>query len=105
MYCESCQTLFEERRCPECHRHTVREPRAEDPCFLAEKDTIWGEMLADVLRQNGIPYSIKRTLGAGLAMSVGAMLERYRFFVPYEDLPRAQALVDELFGAETDGEQ
>ncbi len=98
MYCTRCQKLFEGRECPENRRHAIREPEKDDPCFLTVQDTVWGEMLADVLGQHDIPYMVKKSLGSGLAMSIGALLEKYRFFVPYGALEQAQELVDELFG-------
>ena len=36
-------------------------------------------------------------MGAGMAIKVGSMLDRGRFYVMYEKLPDAQAVVDELF--------
>ena len=52
---------------------------------------------ADWLKQNGIPYLVRRTLGAGLSMSVGAMMECHRIYVPFAELDRSLAIVDELF--------
>ncbi len=37
------------------------------------------EMLADVLKQNEIPYLYKESLGAAVTIQTGSMLERYRF--------------------------
>jgi len=104
MYCGKCQRIIGTRCCSDCGPLWVREVMPEDVCYLTEKEQIWGEMLEDVLRQNGIPYFIRRTLGAGLTMSVGAMLECYRFYVPFGVLDRALAIVDELFPADLDAE-
>lgn len=54
-------------------------------------------ILEDVLKQNGIPFLTKNVLGAGLAIKVGPMLDRRRFFVPYSCLEDATAITDELF--------
>ena len=97
MYCAKCQKIIATRSCRDCGSYWVREVLPEDVCYLTEREQIWGEMLEDVLRQNGIPYVIRRTLGAGLSMSVGAMLECYRFYVPFGALAAAQEIVDELF--------
>lgn len=101
MYCAKCQKIVATRSCTSCGSRWIREVMADDVCFLTEKEQIWGEMLEDVFRQNDIPYIIRRSLGAGLSMSIGAMLECYRFYVPFGVLDRALALVDELFPAET----
>jgi len=97
MYCARCQKIIPTRNCRDCGSFWVRDVLPEDVCYLTEREQIWGEMLEDVLRQNGIPYIIRRTLGAGLSMSVGAMLECYRFYVPFGALAQAQEIVDELF--------
>ncbi len=97
MYCAKCQKIIATRSCKDCGSYWVREVLPEDVCYLTEREQIWGEMLEDVLRQNGIPYIIRRTLGAGLSMSIGAMLECYRFYVPFGALEKAQEIVDELF--------
>lgn len=66
--------------------------------FLTEKDPVWAGMLADVLNQHGIPFVKESSLGAGLAIRTGSLLETIRFFVPAACLASAKELVDELFG-------
>ena len=101
MYCERCSFAFEGDVCPLCgKRKHLRPARAEDLCFLAEKDQIWGEMLSDVLRQNNIPFLRKGAMGAAMALRAGPGQERYRFFVAYRDLRRARGAVEQLFGEE-----
>ena len=57
-------------------------------------------ILEEILGQNSIPFLRKNVLGAGMAIKVGPMLERGRFYVPYELLPKAQALVNDFFSEE-----
>jgi hypothetical protein len=97
MYCERCQQIVEEAVCPTCNSSRLREPKEKDPCFLTEQDFIHTGILEDVLGQNNIPYLRKNVLGAGMAIKVGPMLERGRFYVPYELLPKAQELLTDLF--------
>ena len=101
MYCEKCRHLFEGERCPNCRKSRVRPVKLEDPCFLTEKGTPWSGMLADVLRQNDIPYMTDGRMGAGLATYAGPRLESSRFYVRRDDLERADAIVDELFGEDS----
>lgn len=103
MYCERCNVVFDGNFCPNCGSKRVREPSGSDYCFLVEKDMIWGEMLADVLKQSDVPFYHKNVLGAGVALKVGPYLERYRFCVPYAQLSRAQDLVDALFSSSPEG--
>ena len=99
MYCQKCRLLFEGHSCPSCgkDRH-ARSPEASDPCFLIERGEPWSSMLADVLKQHGIPAIVSGRMGAGLATRVGSLLESSRFYVRYDDYERANAIVDELFG-------
>ena len=98
MYCEKCKHLFEGDHCPNCRKSYVRPVQPEDPCFLVEKGAPWNGMLTDVLRQNDIPFLTDGRMGAGLATYAGPRLESSRFFVRFDDLDRANVIVDELFG-------
>ena len=99
MYCEKCSRIIDTLPCPACKGKKAREPKPDDPCFLTEQDYLPSGILEDVLNQNGIPFLKKNVMGAGLAIKVGPMLDRSRFYVAYELLPRAQEIVDELFSA------
>ena len=98
-YCAHCGGLTENDVCPSCGNRKLRPPEAGDLCFLVEKESLWSDMLADVLDQNGIPCMKKSSMGAGLAIRAGALFETFRFYVTYRDLERAQELVEELFSA------
>ncbi len=102
MYCEKCKRIIQEERCPFCKRSTVREPEQKDPCLLTEMDYISSGILEDVLQQRGIPFLRKGVMGAGLAIKVGPMLDRSRFYVPFDQLETAMAVTDELFAASED---
>ena len=97
MYCETCGHLVEENRCPNCGSRSLREPKEKDPCFLTEQDFVSSGILEDILKQNGIPFLRKNVLGAGVAIKVGPMLDRGRFYVAYDQLSKAQELAEELF--------
>ncbi len=99
MYCPKCRIAFEGERCPKCRKERTTPPQPDDLCFLTETGHVWNGMLKDVLGQNGIPALCESTLGAGLAMQAGTIFEKFRFYVRYEDLPKASALVDGLFHA------
>lgn len=75
--------------------------RTDDLCFLTEKDLLWGGMLADVLKQNRIPFLTKNRLGAGMALKVGPAMERVRFYVPCSHIGQAKRLVDALFAGDS----
>ena len=97
MYCENCCRIIQEERCPHCRSRKVRDPGPKDPCFLTEQDYVSSGILEDVLKQDGIPYLRKDVMGAGMAIKVGPMLDRGRFYVMYEKLAEARAIEEELF--------
>ncbi|MBP1587090.1 MAG: hypothetical protein ILO53_01645 [Clostridia bacterium] len=97
LYCENCQILVEAKRCPGCGSKKVREPLPNDACYLCEKQIAWGEMLREVLENNGIPTFFKKRLGIGIALRVGPMMESVRIFVPYSCLEEASEIEAGLF--------
>ena len=107
MYCEKCCRIIEVERCPFCRSRKVREPEPKDPCLLTEQDYISSGILEDLLKQNSIPYLKKDVMGAGLAIKVGPMLDRSRFYIPFGQYEEAKELVEEVFssgGEEEDGQ-
>ena len=104
MYCEKCSRIVEADRCPVCHSRKIREPEAKDPCYLTEQDYVSSGILEDLLKQNNIPYLKKDVMGAGMAIKVGPMLERSRFYVPFERLSSATAIMEDLFSAAGEAE-
>ncbi len=101
-YCPRCRSLRERDQCPICGKKRLLAPRTGDFCFLEETERLWAGMLADVLKQAGIPCLEESNQGAGLTISLGQALERVRFFVPFERLSEARDLADGLFHVGTD---
>lgn len=98
-YCPGCHILVKDTRCTVCGKRWLEPPKTEDYCYLTEKDSVWAGVLEDCLRQNGIPYLTKSTMGAGLTAKVGSMFEIIRFFVRYDFFRQAKELEEELFSA------
>jgi RNA polymerase subunit RPABC4/transcription elongation factor Spt4 len=97
LYCGDCQIAFEGDQCPVCGRKKVREPLSNDACFLCEKQMMWAEMLAEALKNNGIPVVLKKRMGMGMALKVGLMMEHCKVYVPFSCLQKSEEIVDELF--------
>lgn len=66
---------------------------------LTEKETMWAEMLLEVLGDHEIPYAQLPVLGAAFSMRTGTP-ERLRIYVPEDRLGQAQELMAELFPAD-----
>ncbi len=77
-------------------------PQTEGMCLLTEQSPVWAGVLADVLTQNGIPFVKESSLGAGMALQAGPMLESFRFFVPRAQFDAAKDLSDSLFSGEAE---
>jgi len=58
---------------------------------------MWGEMLAEALKNNGIPVFLKKRMGIGMALKVGPMMERVKVYVPFSFLQESKKIVEELF--------
>ena len=64
--------------------------------FLIEKEEIWAKMLLELLKDNNIPYAVRKIYGAGLVMRAGKT-ERMQIYVPSECFRHASDLAGELF--------
>ena len=104
-YCPNCHILVRAYRCPVCDRKWLEPPLPEDYCFLVEKDAVWAGVLEDCLRQNGIPYLTRNTLGAGLTSKMGNLLERTKFYVRYAYYRKAQELEEAIFQARPESDE
>ena len=96
-YCDACRKAIDTDRCPVCGKTRLHAAEPDDLCFLTEKEQILSGMLADVLKQNEIPFIGENVLGAGVALKVGPMFERVRFYVFFNNLSVAEKIVEELF--------
>jgi len=90
MYCYECKNVFTGEVCPYCGCMDVRMPEPHDDCFLVETEMLIGELLAETLRQERIPFYFKTRYGAGITARIGAYCEHYLFFVPYSHLALAR---------------
>lgn len=64
--------------------------------FLTQKEEMWARMLIEVLDDNGIPYTVRPTNGAGFSIKTGQQ-DFLNIYVPNEYLHKASELVEELF--------
>lgn len=67
--------------------------------LLAEKETMWAEMLMEVLEDNNIPCVSIPVHGAGFAVKTGIQ-DSLKVYVPSEYLQQASELFQALFSGE-----
>lgn len=96
-YCRHCMVPTEAAACPLCGERRLWPILPEDPCFVVELEEPWSGIFSDILGQKAIPCMAKPQWGAGWTATLGSKFERYRFYVPYEYLPAAGELAEELF--------
>ena len=99
-YCENCHLLSEEPICDYCGSSDLRQPQADDFCYLTTRTTPWYEILLDVLYDNGIPWVVKPLRPSAVTIYLGTSSELNEIFVPYEKLERAKELEKSIFSEE-----
>lgn len=67
--------------------------------LLAVKESMWAEMLLDVLKDNGVPCTSLPVHGAGMALK-GGVMEEQKIYVPSNWFVRAEELRDTLFSGQ-----
>ena len=70
--------------------------------LLGIRFTLAGFILLFILRKRVKAHFSKRALGAGLAVTLGPLNERYAFYVPYRCYEQAQQIVEDLFAVKED---
>ena len=100
LYCPNCHLLVADDQCPICDTRDLRHPTAADYCFVAEEAALWAPPLADLFRDNAIPFVTQSAVSAALTAKFGTAMERTRFYVPYGYYPQAKMLTDEFFSAD-----
>ena len=75
------------------------EPRQGELRFLTEQEPVWAGVLAEVLERNRIPFVKESSMGAGLAIKTGALLEGRRAMASLPHRGPVQALDLAFFAA------
>ncbi|MBE5778633.1 MAG: hypothetical protein E7331_04785 [Clostridiales bacterium] len=97
MYCEKCHVITENVFCPDCGSKHLRQPEISDQCLLTVMDSMFGEVLADILREHKVPFERKTARKVGLGALMGSLFERYYFYVPYPHFEEASDLLTAFF--------
>ena len=96
-YCPDCCKFRPVDRCKLCGTRLLRGPAPGDLCFVEELEHPWTGLFADVLNQEQIAFVTKNDRPAALTSRWGYLGDRVRYYVFYEDYPRARELADGLF--------
>lgn len=96
-YCLDCYHLCNDEKCSNCNSNNTRDVLDDDYCFLIEKSTLYAEMVKEYLDKYNIPYICQGSMGAGLTLKVGPMLETFAIYVPYKYYSGAQEIIRFMF--------
>lgn len=100
-YCSHCYLLNQTDCCGRCGAQPLAQVKGSDFCYLTTQSAPWTQMLQEVLDNNAISCTQRLVPGAWATAYLGSSPRvKTEFFVPYEKLAEAQALVQELFAAE-----
>lgn len=84
-FCEGCNTVFKDERCPKCGRKKLRVVNDEDFCLVAQVDRFFGDNLKDNLENENIEC-VLMPYGTGVNSKFALPLESYLLYVRYKNL-------------------
>lgn len=75
------------------HGGSKKVPGNDEPFLLTEADRMRADMIEPILKESGIPYERRGTLGAAVTLNAGTRLETYQFYVPYGAYEKCRELL------------
>ncbi|MCH5164580.1 MAG: hypothetical protein J1F36_06145 [Clostridiales bacterium] len=99
-YCEKCKSLTDKEYCSVCGNKKIREVESDDFCFLKECEEMPGEMLRDVLQDEGIDC-VLIPCGNGVRSQFALSLGKYNVYVPYKHYESSVELLNSFFNEPT----
>ena len=93
-FCESCNLVCENERCPKCGRKKLRAAREDDFCFVAQVDRIFGDNLKNNLENDKIEC-VLMPYGTGVCSKFALPLESYLLYVRYKHLEHVRQILKE----------
>lgn len=93
LYCEKCHTLSKEIICSKCGNNELREPNAEDFCFLVCVNDYLGKMFIQSCKNEGIELTYK-PVGNGVRSYWALSLGNYELYVQYAHYNKAISIYD-----------
>lgn len=91
-YCASCYQAFAQDHCPNCDKRCT-PVQADDPIYLGELPGPLRNYFQIAIAATEIPFTAMPTLGLGVTMSTGDLLETYKIYVPYERSDEAREVL------------
>ncbi|MGN0804681.1 MAG: hypothetical protein ACI4MS_04790 [Candidatus Coproplasma sp.] len=99
-FCEKCNILTDDARCPVCGNKKLRDADGEDFCYFKSLSSFDFEMLAFTLQENkievvGVPYYL-----GGVTHSTAGRAEGRKVYVRYKDIEKAKEIYESILGSE-----
>lgn len=103
LFCEKCNLLTNDKRCPNCRTKKLRDVRDDDFCYFADLHSMYFEMFEEALKNNnvdvvGVPYYP----GNAVVFSNAGRADGRKVYVRYKNLDVATEIYNELFNKSSD---
>lgn len=83
-FCERCNIVCNDERCPQCGRKKLRAVNEDDFCLVAQVDRYFGDSLKENLEIENIEC-VLLPYGTGVNTKFALPLESYLLYVRYKD--------------------
>lgn len=98
LFCEKCNFLTEENRCPLCGNKKLRAVNDEDFCFFVNIDEFNYSMLESALNENnievvGVPYYSR-----GVTYATAGRADRRKVYIRYKNMEQVIEVYETIFG-------
>ena len=99
LFCEKCNFITTENRCPLCNNKKLRTVDDADFCFFANLDEFYFNMLESTLNEKaidviGVPYYPR-----GVTYATAGRAQGRKVYIRYKDIERVKEIYETLFGS------
>lgn len=98
LFCDKCNFLAAENRCPSCGNRKLREVNDEDFCFFVNLSAYNFEMLEFTLKENAIDVIGVPFYTGGVSLANAGKAPARKVFIRYKDLEQAKEIYNTIFG-------
>lgn len=98
LFCEKCNILTTENRCPLCGNKKLRDVDGEDFCFFTNVDEFYFEMLESTLNENDIEVVGVPFYSLGVSYATVGRADKRKVYVRYKDIEKTKEICEVIFG-------
>lgn len=99
LFCERCNVITGENRCPSCGNKILRNVKDDDFCLFTKASAYDYEMLEFTLKENDIDVVGVPFYPNGVTYAAAGRASGRRVYIRYRDRDAATAIFETLFGS------